>query len=293
MSFHAWKLISRFWRMDNTKKMFFKRSKASKHQPLKEEPSSSNDDEHSPQVRNHNNHNHTDNSSEDHSYNQSGLFSSSDELLLSSPSSLLSNRIQSAFKRSSNDDSGSSGNLKEKRKAVSFRDFKSSVSTVNNQQSEEESPSTNINVHTRTEMMRNIDDQEEVIIESNESSNQHDDFDTSPNTVNSLRSEYYMTHSGHQRSARDRHSIDEIAMQPKIIMSRQSIRFLKSVIPKKREERTWRHKLYLIMNQPQSSRLATIVTILVSIVVLISVIVLILESYATLYQYELMWWIIE
>ncbi|KAG2377517.1 hypothetical protein C9374_009033 [Naegleria lovaniensis] len=270
--------------------MFFKRlhSKANsaKHQPLQDDEEASSSPSSSSlsnpsrqQVSNNENHLYKDQSEE-----------FSDELLTVSSPSSLSNRMQSALKVRSSSEDGSNGNgtTKEKRKAVSFRDLKTSHRSVHGE--EEESSSNGMN-SSRTEMMKSIDDQEQVIIVHDDHT--HDDFDTSPNTVNSLQSEYYMTHSGNQRSARDRHSIDEIAMQPKIIMSRQSIRFLKSVIPKKREERTWRHKLYLVMNQPQSSRLATIVTIFVSIVVLMSVIVLILESYATLYQYELMWWIVE
>ncbi|EFC37717.1 predicted protein [Naegleria gruberi] len=162
-------------------------------------------------------------------------------------------------------------------RGVSFRDSNENPS----------SPITSIgnsinNFIETTDTMKMIDENHVVII---------DDEETETNQTNPT--EYYTSRDGNSKMARDRYSIDELAMQPKIVMSRQSIRLLKNVIPKKREERTWRHRLYLLMNQPQSSKWAFLIAIIVNFIVLISVIVLILESFAELYQFENTWWIIE
>ncbi|KAL9644104.1 hypothetical protein ABK040_005570 [Willaertia magna] len=122
---------------------------------------------------------------------------------------------------------------------------------------------------------------------STTSSHQQQQVITSPTNNNIMNEQSNITPNSESLL---RKSVDFVDTSH-LFRSRRTIRIIKS-IPKRRELRTWRQKLYLILEHPRSSYTAMIFTILSSLLTVIQTLCLILRSFPFFFQFEVMWLII-
>ncbi|KAG2387624.1 hypothetical protein C9374_001218 [Naegleria lovaniensis] len=80
----------------------------------------------------------------------------------------------------------------------------------------------------------------------------------------------------------------EVIENSRLFRSRRTINIIRS-IPQNWKERTWRQKLYLILEHPRSSYVAMIVTIITSLLTVIQTLCLVLRSFPFFFPFEVMW----
>lgn len=74
----------------------------------------------------------------------------------------------------------------------------------------------------------------------------------------------------------------------RLFRSRRTIAIINS-IPKNSADRSWKQKLYLILEHPRSSYLAMIATIISSLMTVIQTVCLVLRSFPFFFQFEFLW----
>ncbi|KAG2393753.1 hypothetical protein C9374_007284 [Naegleria lovaniensis] len=74
----------------------------------------------------------------------------------------------------------------------------------------------------------------------------------------------------------------------RLFRSRRTIAIINS-IPKNSADRSWRQKMYLILEHPRSSYVAMIVTIISSLMTVIQTVCLVLRSFPFFFQFEFLW----
>ncbi|EFC44294.1 predicted protein [Naegleria gruberi] len=83
----------------------------------------------------------------------------------------------------------------------------------------------------------------------------------------------------------------EVIENSRLFRSRRTINIIKS-IPQSNKERTWKQKLYLLLEHPRSSYVAMIITVITSLMTVIQTLCLILRSFPFFFPFEIMWLLI-